>query len=298
MEEFKPVFLEIRIKDKDKLESVFKVFKLSYSSSKIIDLSYDKIDSNYLVSFKIDAEHYYPLLEKLTLNNLHVMTTDKEDEEIISRAKGKLRKKDTKGFDGWDTVANYGKPVKNLPVKTLSEQGDYQELIKIINDLSIDNNRREEAKQYLHDAVKIAIQKYYSQAVNFPLESEKNIKELIEIGSNRFLSAIGEDKLVKNAMGMAFEAVLQNNNLINLLIDLANSKDIPLVFNLKALATFAKVVLEDKDKYRNNIKYANYYLNLRWIIKIYDKVKNELTPLEKSLLKQAVSLINRYRTKV
>ncbi len=298
MEEFKPVFLEIRIKDKDKLESVLKVFKLSFSKSKIIDLSYDKIENNYLVSFKIDIDHYYHLLEKLTLNNLVVMTTDKEDEEIINKARGKLRKKDTIGFDGWDTVSNYGKPVKNLPIKTLTEQGDYVELIKIINDLSIDNSRREEAKENLHDAVKIAIQKYYSQAVNFPLESEKNIKELIEIGSNRFLSAVGESELVKKAMEMALEAVLQNNDLINLLIDLANSKDIPLVFNLKALATFAKVVFEDKAKFKKNIKYANYYLNLRWIIKVYDKVKSELNSDEKSWLKKAVSLINSYRTKV
>ena len=298
MEEFKPVFLEIRIKDKDKLESVLKVFKLSFSNSKIIDLTYDKIENNYLVSFKIDIDHYFPLLEKLTLNNLNVMTTDKEDEEIISKARGKLRKKDVKGFDGWDTVANYGKPVKNLPIKTLTEQGDYIELIKIINDLSIDNDRREKAKQSLHDAVLTAIQKSYSQAVNFPLESEKHIKELIEIGSNRFLSAVGEDELVKNAMEMAFEAVTQNKELINLLIDLANSKDIPLVFNLKALVTFAKVVLDDKAKFRKNIKYANYYLNLRWIIKVYDKVKSELNSDEKSWLKKAVSLINSYRTKV
>ncbi len=298
MEELKPVFMEIRIKDKDKLESVFKVFKLSYSNSKITELTYDKIENNYLVSFKVNIEYYYKLLEKLTLNNLQVMTTDKEDEEVINRAKGKLHKKDAAGFDGWDTVANYGKPAKNVPIKKLTEQGDYVELIKIINDLSIDNAKREKAKENLHEAVFIATQRYYSQAVNLPLEAEKNIKELIEIGSNRFLMAIGETELVKTAMDMAFEAVTQHNELINLLIDLANSKDIPLAYNLKALVTFSKVVLSDKSKFRKNIKYANYYLNLRWIIKVYDKAKNELSSEEKSWLKKAVHLINSYRTKV
>ncbi len=298
MEELKPVFLEIRIRDKAKVESILKLFRLSFSKVKIEGLSFDKLDNNYLVSFNISPEYYNLIIEKLTLNNLQVMATNKEEEEIISKAKGKLRKKDTIGFDGWDTVANYGKPSSNAPIKELAERGDYIELIKIINDLSIDSSRRNEAKKYLHEATENAITFFYSNAVNFPLESEKSIKNLIELGSNRFLSAIGEKELVNRAMEMALRAVSNHEELINFLIDIANEKNIPMIYNLRALATFGKLVLQDKVKHKKNIKYAKYYLNLRWIIKVYDKVKSELNSEEKMLLRKVTSLINSYRTKV
>ena len=99
MEELKPVFLEIRSKDKEKFNSILKVIKLTFSSVIIQGLTFDKIDDKFLVSFNISQKHYHTLIEKLTLNKLDVISTEASDLEIINSAKGKLRKKDNAGFE-------------------------------------------------------------------------------------------------------------------------------------------------------------------------------------------------------
>ncbi len=297
MDELKPVFLEIRAKDKEKLESILKVIKLTYSSVIIDGLSFDKINDKLLVSFNVSKNHHNILIEKLTLNNLDVISTEASDLEIINSAKGKLRKKDNTGFDGWDTIANYGKPTKNQPVETLINTGDYIELIKIINDLSIDNKKREEAKKGLSESVNNAIKKLYGNAMISAREAERSISMLVDIGSNGFLVARQEFEIINKAMQIALDIISQYPQTVNILVDIANNKSLQPIHNLRAIILFAKITFSNKTKYIRNIKYANLYLNLKWIIKIYDKAKDELSREEKGLLKNAVGYINRYRTK-
>ena len=297
MEELKPVFLEIRAKDKDKLESILKVIKLTFSSVIIEKLTFDKIDDKLLVSFNISKNHNKTLIEKLTLNGFDVISTESTDMEIINSAKRKLRKKDNTGFDGWDTIANYGKPKKNIPVETLTKNGDYIELIKIINDLSIDNTKREIAKKALAESVENAIKLLYGQGILSKHAAEKSINELVNIASNRFLNARGEFNVINRAMNIALDIASKYPEIINILIDIANNKALQPIYNIRAIILFASIVYSDKSKYSRNIKYANLYLNIKWIIKIYDKAKAELSSNEKRIIKDAVTLVNRYRTR-
>jgi hypothetical protein len=297
MEELKPVFLEIRAKDKEKFNSILKVIKLTFSSVKIQDLIFDKIDDKLLVSFNITQKHYNTLIEKLTLNHLDVISTEAADLEIINSAKGKLRKKDNAGFDGWDTIANYGKPSKNLSIEELVKNGDYIELIKIINDLTLDNARREKAKEGLGESIENRIKKLYGQAMISKREAEQSVTKLVDIASNGFLIARGENKGINRAMEIAFDIASQNPDTVNLLIDIANNKSLQPINNLRAIILFASIVFNDRAKYSRNIKYANLYLNIKWLIKIYDKVKSELSSNEKRFLKDVIILVNRYRTR-
>lgn len=297
MEELKPVFLEIRAKDKEKLNSILKVIKLTFSSVIIQGLTFDKIDDKFLVSFNISQKHYHTIIEKLTLNKLDVISTEASDLKIINSAKGKLRKKDNAGFDGWDTIANYGKPSKNLSIDELIKTGDYIELIKIINDLTLDNARREKAKEGLAESIENRIKQLYGQAMISKREAEQSVTKLVDIASNGFLIARDETRVINRAIELAFDIASQNSDSVNFLIDIANNRSLQPIYNIRAIILFASIVFNDKAKYSRNIKYANLYLNIKWLIKIYDNVKAELSPNEKRTLKNIVTFVNRYRTR-
>ncbi len=298
MEDFKIVFVEIDIIDKKKIESILKVFKLTFSDVIIKDLEFDNIGDKYLVSFQISSKYYKTIIEKLTLNKIKVLTDDPEAESAIDHAQSRLNKRETRGFDGWDTLARVGKPKRNAPVKLIAEEGDYLELIRIINDLTGPAERREEASSLLKDAVNIAIQKLYEQSLINPRTTENVIDELLSIASNGFLKATGLNSLTEHAAQIAMDIAMSDPKYYAKLVLIGNDRYLSPVINLKAVVNFAKKTFEDRQKYRQQIKFAYQFSNLKHLVKVYEVAKKYLTNEERKILKNFVTYINAARTKV
>jgi hypothetical protein len=297
MEELKIVFAEIPTEDKEKLESVLKVFKLTFSDVTIKDVEYEKVDQNYLVSLKISAKYYKTLIEKFTLNKIKVLTDDPEAQTAINHAQGRLRKKETRGFDGWDTQVKVGKPKRKSPLEQIIAEGDYMELIRIINDISADPEKRDKAKDGLKTALNIAIKKLYEQSIVNPRTVDESINALLEIATNGFIRAVGLEKTADHAAQVAMDIALSEPEYYEKLILMGNDRYLAPLINLKAVAAFTKKTFTNKNKFRNQIKFAQRYSNLKWLIKAYGKVKEKLTAEERSLLKTFVTFINQSRTR-
>ncbi len=298
MEDLKTVFAEIPKTDKDKLESILKVFKLTFSDVKIEDLEYDEVGENYLVSLRISSKYYKILIEKFTLNKINVLTNDPEAESVIDHAKGRLRKKETRGFDGWDTQIRIGKPKRKGPLEQIVADGDYVEVIRILNDMSADAEKREKAKELLNVAVEIAIKKAYEQTLTNPRLIDESINELLGIATDGFLKATDREKLAEQAAQIALDLALSDPEYYEKLVIMGNDKYLTPLLNLKAIIAFTKKTFFNKEKFRRQIKFAQRYSNLKWLVKAYEAVKDKLSSEERKLLKTYVTYINQSRTKV
>ncbi|GEM_PF-3844222 len=298
MNDFKTVFAEISYEDKEKLNSIIKIFKITFSDVKIEEVEFQKLDRNYLVSFNISEKYYSKIIEKFTLNKIKIITSEKEDEEVIAFANSRMQKKDVRAFDGWDTQVNINKPKRGLPVKQLIAEGDYLEIIKIINDVNYDPGEREAAKIGLPKALENAIKNAYSEAINNPRALEESVSKLIDIASNGFVNSQKLENIFQNAMSICFDLIKTNKKFYNLFINIGNNKDLPDIYNIKAILEFTNLTFYDKKEFIQNIKYAFRYSNLKYIVSIYDNVKEKLTINEKKLLKDFLNYINQNRTQV
>ncbi len=297
MEELKTVFAEIPKEDKDKLESILKVFKLTFSDVVIKDLEFDEIDRNYLVSLKITPKHYKVLIEKFTLNKIGILTDDPDAESVIDHAKSRLRKKETRGFDGWDTQVKVGKPKRKASLEQIVADGDYLEVIRIINDITASPEKRDKAKEMLDEAVKIAIKKYYEQSLINPRMIDGSISGLLAIATNGFLKATKREKLTQHAAQIALDIALSDPDYYEKLIIMGNDRYLTPLINLKAIIAFTKKTFFNKNKYRVQIKFAFRYSNLKWLVKAYEAAKDKLTAEERKLLKTYVTYVNQARTR-
>ncbi len=299
MDELKTIFAEIPKLDKKKFESIIKVFTLTFSDVKIEELEFNEIGPNYLVSLKISPKYYATLIEKLTLNKIKVLTNDPEAEKVINHAKGRLKKRETKGFDGWDGLARIGEPKRNDdPIEKIVEDGDYVEIIRIINDLDGDKNRREEAKKQLGTAVNIAIQKYYNEALVNPRLINTNIDKILEIASDGFLKARNHTRLMERAAQVAMDLALSDPKYYEKLIMIGNDIYLPPKISLKAIVAFTKATFADKQTFRDQIRFALKYANLKQLVRAYEQAKGELSADERKIIKTFATFINQQRTHV
>ncbi len=298
MEELKTVFAEIPKEDKGKVESILKVFTLTFSDVVIKDLEFDEVERNYLVSLRISPKYYKTLIEKLTLNNVKVLTDDPEAENVINYAQKRLNKKETRGFDGWDSQVRIGKPKRSAPIEQIAADGDYLELIRVINDFSAPSEKRDRAKEMLETAVNNAMKKSYEQSLANPRLVDDSIRNLLNIATDGFLKAIGHSSLTQHAAQIAMDIALSDPAYYEKLVLMGNDRYLTPLINLKAIIAFTEKTFPDKNKYRAQIKFARRYSNLKWLVKAYEEAKDKLNPDERKLLKTYVTYINQSRTRV
>ena len=127
--EFRPVAALIKEKEVKFFKELIEAFREKLPNIIITPLKYGTIGDDTLVSFKVSDNHHKTILEKLIINNVKIISKDKETEKLLSDAqKGILPTEDS----GWSQVkkgksTDNSKSVESLDVHI--KNGNYQEVI-------------------------------------------------------------------------------------------------------------------------------------------------------------------------
>ncbi|MGE5679328.1 MAG: hypothetical protein ACM34K_00470, partial [Bacillota bacterium] len=108
----------------------------------VTPFKFGKLGDNTIVTFKIEKSCHQVLLEKLTYNNIKVLTFDENSKKYVEEAQNY-----SKGSSLSKPGSRSGqKSEEKKPLDDIIKEGEYQELIKISRDITLPKDVIDKAK--------------------------------------------------------------------------------------------------------------------------------------------------------
>lgn len=256
----------------------------------VTPFQFGKLGDNTMVTFKIEQSNHQMLIEKLSYNGIKVVTFDEKTKKYVEQA-------ETQAKSGSGGSLMYGAPKpkpKQEEKKTLDQYikgGEYTEVIKISRDIKLSQDEIEKAKLGIDTAISNAVQNTYQEGLTKKYETLNCIQKLMKIASDTTLKTLHKIEFLKTAGLYAIELCGSERDYYVDLISICNNNAMHSMVCIKAAIKFARLVLRDKDLYKNEISHAKKNLNVRLLDITYMNVERDITEVERELFNELLSTV-------
>ncbi|MEI7811931.1 MAG: hypothetical protein WCJ01_05830 [Ignavibacteria bacterium] len=260
----------------------------------VTQFKYGRIGDDILVSFKIDKDRYKLLVEKLTFNQIRLVTLDEKTKEYVGVA---LSQAKAGGAGGMMSRGNKPKP-KQEEKKTLEQfinEGEYNEVIRISRDVTLPKEEIEKAKSNIDSTIQRAINTSFSEAQTKKFDINRNLERLIHIATDNNLKVLNKIEYIKQAGLYAIDICGSNHDYVSDLINLCNNNTLHSLISVKAAVKFYDVVFADMKSYKKEILIARRNLNTRWLSIAVSSVEADLSAHEKKSFYALIDFISANR---
>ncbi len=259
---------------------------------------YGEIREQILISFRISKDHLHSVIEKLIINGIKILPTTDEIKDLVENKKKDYISKLSPSSPGWnETKAKTKKPTVTITqLEELSDEGNYEEIIKISKDMiNYGQELVDRAQKVLHKTVFTAIEKTYTEGQTSKVKAEDSIEKLIKIAAEPVLRIMQETTLIKEAGLFAIELSKKYPSLNDELIKIANNNKIHNITNVKAVVAFAELLKTENVDNSEIINYAVKEINLRWLSIALDVAQTSLTDEELKLYNDFIDYVHTKR---
>lgn len=277
-----------------RIESIIQTLARNKPQIILTPFKYGKIGDEILVSFKINQELYQFLIEKLTINGIHVVSQDERTQQYIDSAKAQIKASSSGGMMHWGEKRKPANETKKS-IDELIQEGDYAEVIRIARDVSLPKEESDRAKANIDRAIHYAINNAYTEASAKKFEIHKNLNRLITIASDSNLQTLHKIDFMKEAGLLAVNICSQKSDYVPDLISICNNNKLHNLVCVKAAIAFYSVAFSNKEFYKEEIIIARKKLNTRWLLIAINSVEPDLTRIEKESFYALIDFINSSR---
>ncbi len=274
---YEKVIIKITSGEKEKIEAILDKMA-SIPSVELSKLTYGQLGKDIIASFDVDDAHFALIVEKIYAAGLNVLPTDDRIAQVLEFLYGKYGKK-TPAKATSTVPANL--PPSPEAVEEYKNAGRYEDLLKIMKLVNVDQKLRDLAKESIAEAVKNAVEQIYNSALVNKYTFTNALGGLLKIASDINLKSLNIQSMQKKA-GFAAIAICENySEHIDELIKIGNNAQTPNVVNIKAVAKFWEIISVDIDKHQGDVSLALKNLNLRILENAYDVAFSELNDFER-----------------
>lgn len=271
------IIIKITGSEKEKIEAILDKMA-SIPSVEVSKLTYGQLGSEIIASFDIDDAHFAMVAEKIYAAGLNLLPTNDKISQVLEFLYGKYGKR-TPSKTAPAAQANM--PPSSEAVQEYKNSGRYEELLKIMKLVNIDQKLRDLAKESIAESVKNAIEQLYNAALVNKHSFQNALGGLLKIASDITLKSLNIQSMQKKA-GFAAIAICENySHQVDELIKIGNNAQIPNVVNVKAVSKFWEIISVDIDKHQGDVALALKNLNLRILENAYDVAYSELNDAER-----------------
>lgn len=271
--------------------------ELQYGPIKIGHLGDDVV-----MSFDIEEGYYGLLLEKLEFTGAKSIVRNEnanflEKKEAQENQPEQQAQKNTQASYQTNAQGLKNNTVKKDPnsLESLVADGEYEKVIDLSKNVKAGYQMMKKAKESVEEAVKNAIKITFGNGSRNRAYLEESITKLIQIGTDKRLKLLNKTDLMTAAGLRAIKLCDSSTDNISDLILIANNNMLPNIVTIKAASKFSETIFKEPEKYEEDFKYAQKYLNTRWILIAKDVVINQMSLTEKLNIKNLVEYIDSVR---
>lgn len=292
-----PITLLIKEKDQGTIKSLLSFFKERYNDFSVIKYRTGKIGEDILVSFRISKNYYSQVLEKFAYNDIPVLLKDQSTIEFIDEKKE--QKKIKLRARGWKEISVHVKQITFSELENLSQQGKIKEVAREAKGgVGANPEIVQKAKNILGYTVDVAIDNLLKYSEENPTKKQNAINELLDIATDSDLKLFQNRNEMIKAGEAAIALAINNEELYDSLILIANNNKLENILNVKAAIYLSGIILS-VDEASQELDTENQivlpdvikYLNIRWLRIAAEIVWNKLTEEEKLSFDNLLSFI-------
>lgn len=279
--------------DRSRFEYMLEQFQYIISSieAEPIELMPDKKNFYCLISVN-KLSQLELLIEILNLNGFEIVTNDKKVQNILEKLNQKYLQ-ELAEFAATVDIKRRANKTHPFLEKLISD-GNYQELAKIIKDVTYSPETIEKARAGLSRAVTNTIIKTIENVSKYKISVDKGVENLLAISTDNDLKFLKQHELMLQAANVAFELCLKNPYGIKNLIKISNLKNVDTIINLKAAAKFSEITLSDDNKFEQQLKLGIKELNIRWLENLLEPFRDKLSKEENENIDKLIDYIKSY----
>jgi len=292
-----PITLLIKEKDQGTIKSLLSFFKERYNDFSVIKYRTGKIGEDILVSFRISKNYYSQVFEKFAYNDIPVLLKDQSTIEFIDEKKE--QKKIKLRARGWKEISVHVKQITFSELENLSQQGKIKEVAREAKGgVGANPEIVQKAKNILGYTVDVAIDNLLKYSEENPTKKQNAINELLDIATDSDLKLFQNRNEMIKAGEAAIALAINNEELYDSLILIANNNKLENILNVKAAIYLSGIILS-VDEASQELDTENQivlpdvikYLNIRWLRIAAEIVWNKLTEEEKLSFDNLLSFI-------
>jgi hypothetical protein len=256
-----------------------------------------ELGEDFIVSFNVDDKHYRMIIEKLTMNQIKVLTLDDKIIEIINATPMNVNiETRLKEIEGRTQQKASPAEIQNQSLENAIQNGEYEKVIQAAMDIRNSSEIIERAKNNISYSAFIAIERAYHKALEKKYEVPKSFARLIEISTDNKLKTLQFTELLKYAGARAVHISALHKDHFRKLIQLCNDSKLINYVNIKAAVKFSEIALKDPAQYKFEIDLAIRELNIRWLQIVFDIAAIEFNEEEQNQFNQLIDFIKSKRT--
>ena len=296
--ELKKVTAKLKPDELAKFKSVLKVMKYTKAGFAVENLVYK--DKVFLVevSFEVSPENYNAIVEKLSLNKIKLEIKDEESSKIIEGVNQELQRGKNKNvFMGWTGATEKKENTKDYSFEGISNDGNYEELIRITRDVSATKEEVAMAASKIDYAINNALKKAYEPALQDQFYAEGGIRRLLQIAGDPNLTLINKNDFKLKAGLQAINLSVKHKDFNSSLITIANNSKVDNYISVTAAVRLAGILVNNTFLDKKLVDPTVKDLNIKWLTSILGGVKHKFAEKELKDFESMVKYIKKNRVK-
>ncbi len=300
-ENIKTITILIKEKNLPVIKSILDFLKEMNKDFSVMKYKTGKIGEDVLVSFRVYNKYYPQVLEKLAYNDIPVIIKDQSVIDFIDEKKEHKRQK--LRARGWKEIGVHVKQITFQELEQLINEGRISEVAKEAKG-GVGTNPEivQKAKNSLTKTVDVAIENLIRYAEENPTKKQNSINELLDIATDSDLKLFQKRNEMVKAGEAAIAIAINNEELYNNLISIANNNKLENILNVKSTIYLSGLILSidennqglESDK-QIELPDVVKLLNTRWLKIAYETVFKKLTEEEKNNFNQLIEFIEQKR---
>lgn len=300
-ENIKTITILIKEKNLPVIKSILDFLKEMNKDFSVMKYKTGKIGEDVLVSFRVYNKYYAQVLEKLAYNDIPVIIKDQSVIDFIDEKKEHKRQK--LRARGWKEIGVHVKQITFQELEQLINEGRISEVAKEAKG-GVGTNPEivQKAKNSLTKTVDVAIENLIRYAEENPTKKQNSINELLDIATDSDLKLFQKRNEMVKAGEAAIAIAINNEELYNNLISIANNNKLENILNVKSTIYLSGLILSidennqglESDK-QIELPDVVKLLNTRWLKIAYETVFKKLTEEEKNNFNQLIEFIEQKR---
>lgn len=300
-ENIKTITILIKEKNLPIIKSILDFLKEMNKDFSVMKYKTGNIGEDVLVSFRVYNKYYPQVLEKLAYNDIPVIIKDQSVIDFIDEKKEHKRQK--LRARGWKEIGVHIKQITFQELEQLINEGRISEVAKEAKGgVGTNSEIVQKAKNSLTKTVDVAIENLIRYAEENPTKKQNSINELLDIATDSDLKLFQKRNEMIKAGEAAIAISINNEELYNNLISIANNNKLENILNVKSTIYLSGLILSIDE---NNQELASdkqiempdvvKLLNTRWLKIAYETVYKKLTDEEKNNFNQLIAFIEQKR---
>ncbi|MBK8944200.1 MAG: hypothetical protein IPM32_02915 [Ignavibacteriae bacterium] len=297
----KTITILIKEKDQSIIKSILDFLKDKNKDFTAMKYKTGKIGEDVLVSFKVKKQFYAQVLEKFAYNDIPVIIKDQSVIDFIDEKKE--HKKQKLRARGWKEIGVHIKQITFQELDQLISEGRIKEVAKEAKGgVGTNSEIVQKAKNSLTHTVDVAIENLIRYAEENPNKKQNAINELLDIATDSDLKLFQKRSEMIKAGEAAIAIAINNEELYDNLISIANNNKIENILNIKSTVYLSGLILsiDESNQELESDKQVELpdvvkLLNTRWLKIAFETVQNKLTDEEKNNFNELISFIEQKR---